>query len=80
MKISAIRCDKCHDTIYSRAVHDYRSCSCGDIAIDGGFDYTRTIFKTEAPKLIELDLDVSKQILYEDWNNKKDVYGLIKSI
>jgi len=40
MKINAVYCDKCHEIIYSRSnAHDYRKCSCGNISVDGGFEY-----------------------------------------
>ena len=40
MKINAIYCDNCKEIIYSRSnAHDYRKCSCGNIAVDGGFEY-----------------------------------------
>lgn len=36
-----IRCRHCGDEIQSMSRHDYRSCKCGKIAIDGGTDYTQ---------------------------------------
>ena len=36
-----IRCLKCGDVIESVTVHDYRECSCGACAVDGGKDYLR---------------------------------------
>lgn len=38
---NAIRCLKCGDIIESGSVHDYRECSCGSCAIDGGHDYVK---------------------------------------
>lgn len=38
---SKIRCLKCGDIIESKHVHDFRYCSCENIFIDGGNDYTR---------------------------------------
>jgi len=32
-------CGKCGDTITSTSVHDYVSCSCGSISVDGGNEY-----------------------------------------
>ena len=80
MKITAFRCPKCKDIVFSRARHDYRNCSCGEIAVDGGFDYCKLAFITEPPKPVELEIDVTKKELYDDWNfiNKKDKYGLLK--
>lgn len=36
-----LKCIKCGDIIQSKFVHDFRSCKCGSIYIDGGDDYTR---------------------------------------
>ena len=33
---NAIRCRKCGDIIESETVHDFRVCSCGACAADGG--------------------------------------------
>ena len=35
------RCRKCGDIIESRSVHDFVTCSCGAIAVDGGTMYLR---------------------------------------
>ena len=33
---NAIRCKKCGDVIESETVHDFKFCSCGSCAVDGG--------------------------------------------
>ena len=38
---NAIRCKKCGDVIESKTVHDFKFCSCGACAVDGGYDYLR---------------------------------------
>lgn len=38
---NAIRCKKCGDIIESKTVHDFKVCSCGACAVDGGHDYLR---------------------------------------
>jgi len=43
MKVKAIRCLDCGETVWSRHRHDLRFCSCGKCGIDGGRDYTRTL-------------------------------------
>ena len=44
MKVFGIKCKKCGDFIYSRAVHDFHSCTCEACSIDGGQnDYFRII-------------------------------------
>lgn len=32
---------KCGDVIESKTVHDFKFCSCGSCAVDGGLDYLR---------------------------------------
>lgn len=39
-------CRKCGDRIYSRHTHDYVSCKCGGISVDGGYDYLRRSAKS----------------------------------
>lgn len=36
-----IKCLKCGDVIESDTVHDYKECSCGACAVDGGHEYLR---------------------------------------
>lgn len=43
-----IRCLDCKDIIYSVNRHDYHPCKCKNVAIDGGRDYTRTVFADKA--------------------------------
>lgn len=43
LRRNAIRCNKCGDEIESRTTHDYKACSCGACAVDGGLDYTKRI-------------------------------------
>jgi len=37
------RCKKCKSVIYSITGHDYVTCKCGAISIDGGMNYGRRI-------------------------------------
>ncbi len=36
-----IQCPTCRMRMFSWHRHDFRSCFCGDIFVDGGFDYLR---------------------------------------
>lgn len=78
MKIYAIKCLDCGDTVYSRARHDFRSCSCGNVFIDGGFDYTWIGVKGPYEHK-EIEIATTKEILYDDWATGKDKFGLIRS-
>ena len=42
-----IKCRHCEDVIESTDRHDFKFCSCGAIAVDGGNDYWRRIGKPE---------------------------------
>ena len=91
MKVKGNVCPSCGDFIYSRTRHDYRSCSCKGISIDGGtynketdsLSYERVIWESDkidaesiTPKEIELNLIYAE--VYADWNLSKDKLGLIK--
>ena len=76
MKVAAIKCPQCGDTIYSRATHDMRGCTCGAVAIDGGFDYIKV--SGHYTGLVHLEVKATKAQLYADWNFHKDKFGLVK--
>ena len=38
-----IKCKKCGDIIESKSINDYKRCSCGAVAVDGGKDYLKRI-------------------------------------
>lgn len=42
---NSAKCLKCGDKIISKHRHDYVTCSCGNISVDGGLDYCRRSFK-----------------------------------
>lgn len=69
MKIQAVKCINCGDIIFSRCRHDFKSCFCGKISVDGGFDYCK-ISAEDLNQLLrmEVDLPLTKQELYDDWN------------
>ena len=41
---NCIKCKSCGEVIESLNTHDYKSCSCGRVAVDGGHDYLRRCF------------------------------------
>ena len=38
-----VECLKCGDRIYSASRHDYKTCGCGNISVDGGMSYLRRV-------------------------------------
>jgi hypothetical protein len=80
IEVCAITCPKCNASIFSRTRHDFRSCPCGSIAIDGGLDYTKINFDPSmgAPKPFKLEINQTREELYHDWNLSEDKYGMIQ--
>lgn len=52
-KPNAVRCSSCDEMIVSIHRHDYITCSCGDVSVDGGFDYNKRSFR-EGAKWVEI--------------------------
>ena len=79
MKIRAIKCIKCGDTIYSRANHDYATCSCGGCSIDGGQEnkWFRVSGDADCIEDASFELDVTLEELYNDWNTGADKHGKV---
>lgn len=78
MKIQAVKCLHCHSIVFSRTRHDFRSCLCGKVSIDGGFDYVKvSAVDLSGAKCISIDLSLTKQQLYDDWNSGYDKYGIL---
>ncbi len=49
---NSAKCLKCNEVIRSTNKHDYRACSCGAIAIDGGSWYVKMVGNQEDCKLL----------------------------
>lgn len=47
IRTNKIKCRKCGDIIESINVHDFKLCSCGAVAVDGGCEYLRRIGNKE---------------------------------
>ncbi len=45
---NSVRCLGCGDEIVSGHRHDFKYCSCGAVAVDGGTAYTRRLYKDGA--------------------------------
>ena len=83
MIVNTIQCPLCSDIIYSRARYDLHWCGCGNLGIDGGFDYVKISYNSKYVKMVpavhEIDVAASKKELYDDWNTGADRFGIIKS-
>lgn len=63
------KCKRCGDIIESKYSHDFVSCKCGAIALDGGTDYQRAIGNQE-----DFDFSLSKYI-FESEEERKRIEG-----
>lgn len=79
-KVNCIVCPSCKDVIYSRARHDFHYCSCGEVAVDGGFEYMKIAYKNVTPEVVVREVDASNQELFDDWNQRLDKFGFIKPL
>ena len=41
IKSNKARCNHCGDVLESEFRHDFKTCTCGKISVDGGKDYVR---------------------------------------
>ena len=64
---NAAKCLKCGDTIESIHRHDYVTCSCGNVSVDGGTDYLRRSFKEPDTWI---DCSISEEIEEVDGDGK----------
>jgi len=42
---NALQCLVCNDIIESTHVHDFKTCSCGNLSVDGGLEYCKISYK-----------------------------------
>jgi hypothetical protein len=52
--VNRIRCRVCGDIIESRYTHEFVTCSCGRVSVDGGHEYLRRGYKNSPDDYIEL--------------------------
>lgn len=67
---NAVRCNHCGDVIDSNYTHDFKTCCCGRVTVDGGHDYLRRCAAsendyTELSEMIEIDENKIGGIPYE---------------
>jgi len=81
MQVKGLKCRNCGDFIYSRATLDLRYCSCGNIAVEGGFEGLKIIEKDDCAGYEEGKVELGKltrRDLWEDWNDAMDRFGRIE--
>lgn len=62
IRLNQIQCKKCGDIITSEYMHDYKTCSCGACAVDGGHEYLRRSF-------VEKDCYIELAVYEVDYEN-----------
>ena len=77
-----VECLICGDKPYSANRHDYKSCKCGNVAVDGGMDYFRRTGDglNIRDMCIELEDDVANACLdniTEMANTKRNNVGIL---
>jgi hypothetical protein len=45
--LNKVRCNLCNDEIESKFTHDFKWCSCGNVAVDGGKEYLKRSYKNK---------------------------------
>jgi hypothetical protein len=59
-----VQCNNCKQIIESKHTHNFVTCKCGNVSVDGGKDYLRRCFKeadcyTELSETFEEDVKMS---------------------
>lgn len=63
---NCVKYKSCGDIIISTHRHDFKRCSCGRVAVDGGHDYLKRSFTNDSNDYEELS------IIQESSNNQSD--------
>lgn len=64
MKINYVICKKCKETLFSFYQHDFKSCTCQENFIDGGFCYNRYIGELKEGEIKDLMSDIREQFIW----------------
>lgn len=57
---NAARCLSCGDTLESKHRHDFRTCQCGRLSVDGGLDYARRLIDGPYEELSEMEEETAE--------------------
>lgn len=60
--MNRVGCGRCGDVITSTHRHDFVTCSCGAVSVDGGSDYHKRCFDPDAPRWTELPDDATLHV------------------
>ena len=83
------KCRHCEEEIYSSSVHDFTTCMCGSISVDGGNSYLRHGWQQEGDLIDQsLTMDVEDfgkilaytQEMYKSRNELGILYGVFRAL
>ena len=74
----AVACLKCDEIIYSKYPHDFHSCSCSSVYVDGGRDYLKISGNKSDFEIVKLDLFNMKEYKIDKNNKIKFISKKIK--
>ncbi|MBI3542861.1 MAG: hypothetical protein HY075_06265 [Deltaproteobacteria bacterium] len=80
MRVKVFICPKCQAGVFSRALKDFRTCSCSAMGITGGPEEPHiSAGSSLAPKIkiVELNLKASADTLEGDWSSMTDEFGFV---
>lgn len=84
-----IKCNKCGDTPFSKHRHDFVSCKCGAVSVDGGTEYLRRLGNIEDWEEMSIIVDskiVNDCIAAVEWaketgrNSRGTVYAMFRAL
>lgn len=70
-----VKCNYCKDVIQSNDTYDFKTCSCGKVSVDGGYDYLKRLVKDNAT-YEELSVIVDDNYIKNLNVNKPDGYEI----
>jgi len=86
---NSVKCKSCQEVIYSASVHDYKSCKCRNIAVDGGTSYLRRVGNPLGYKDLSIEIeeeslnrviDTAQEMVDTGRNTRGIVYGVLRQL
>lgn len=80
--VNQILCKKCGDTPYSKHRHDFKSCKCGAVSVDGGMDYLRRVgnFEDWVDLSIQIPDRLNDKLLQAVEDDTKNTLGKVCNV
>lgn len=78
IKRNRVQCLICNEIIESTYTHDYVTCSCGNVSVDGGYDYLKRAAKDISSFLEMAETEPVEEIDTSIPEEKSETYNYIK--